>query len=110
MSESLAYRAVVTDAAAADLHDLGFYLETKAPHVARRWLRGLMHSIDSLALSPARCALAPEAETFEKELRHLLYGRRRNIYRIVFLIKPAARVDEIVRVMHGARAVARPQP
>jgi len=69
-----------------------------------------MHGIDSLAFSPARCALAPEAKTFEEELRHLLYGKGRNIYRIVFLIKPAARVVEVARVMHGARAAARPQP
>jgi hypothetical protein len=36
---------------------------------------------------PERCSIAPENNEFSFEVRHLLYGRRPHVYRIVFTIE-----------------------
>jgi predicted transcriptional regulator len=60
--------------------------------------------IASLAVSPARCPLAPENAHFPYEVRHLLYGRRPHVYRILFTAKgdtvsiPRISVTGVVRV------------
>lgn len=109
MRGSAAYRIAVSAAARADLHRISDYSEAQVPHLADRWLGGLVAAIDSLAVNPGRCGIAPETAFFDEELRHLIYGRRRrSSYRIVFRIDTVARVIEIVRVLHGAQDVARP--
>jgi hypothetical protein len=60
-----------------------------------------------LADNPERCSLAPEDESFPEEIRNLLYGKRKNIYRVIFTIRA-----EAVHVLHfrrGARQVLRPE-
>ncbi len=51
-----------------------------------RWFLALEDAIASLATSPARCPIAPENADSPVELRHLLYGRRPHVYRILFTI------------------------
>jgi plasmid stabilization system protein ParE len=52
-----------------------------------RWFLALEDAIASLAIAPARCPLAPENADFPFEVRHLLYGRRPHVYRILFTIQ-----------------------
>jgi hypothetical protein len=42
-----------------------------------------------------RCALAPENARFPFEVRHLLYGRKPHIYRIIFTVE-----GDTVSVLH----------
>ena len=72
------------------------------PEFADRWFRGLMNAIATLQEKPHRCALAIEHEVFPGELRQLLHGKSRNIYRILFTIR-ANRVH-ILYLRHAAQA------
>ncbi len=58
-----------------------------------------MEAVESLTERPNRCALAPEFRA--KRIRHLLYGKGRNVYRILFRVNGEA--VEILTVRHGAR-------
>jgi plasmid stabilization system protein ParE len=62
---------------------------------------GILTAIRSLAASPDRCPSAYEAADLGLDLRELLYGRRRNVYRIVFTIV-GQRVN-VLRVRHAAQ-------
>jgi hypothetical protein len=58
---------------------------------------------------PRRCPLAPESELLGVPLHQLLYGKRRNRFRIVFRIYDEAEpVVRVLAIRHGARAEMRP--
>ena len=66
-----------------------------------------MKAIGSLADNPQRNSLAPEDEYFREEIRNLLYGKRKNVYRVIFTVR-----GDTVHVLHfrrGARMVLRPE-
>ena len=48
---------------------------------ANRWYRGLFQKIETLKDQPQRCPLAPEADAFGEDVRMLLYGKRRGVYK-----------------------------
>ncbi len=54
---------------------------------ADRWFRGLMNAIATLQEKPLRCSLAIESEIFTEEVRQLLYGKSKNIYRVLFTVR-----------------------
>ena len=66
-----------------------------------RWFLALEDAIASLAVSPARCPLAPENAHFPYEVRHLLYGRMPHVYRILFTVK--GDTVSILHIRHGRR-------
>ncbi len=66
-----------------------------------RLYAGILTAIRSLTASPDRCPLAYEAADLGLELRELLYGLRRNVYRILFTIV-GQRVN-VLRVRHAAQ-------
>jgi len=57
------------------------------PEFADRWFRGLMNAIATLQEKPKRCGLAVEHDIFPEEVRQLLYGKSKNIYRVLFTIR-----------------------
>ena len=73
---------------------------------AQRWYQQLREAIESLTNHPERCPLAPENEYFEEEIRHLLYGRRHGVYRILFTIQEETVF--VLAVHHGARQPLQP--
>jgi len=58
-------------------------------------------AIRSLEWNPDRCALADEAGDLGLDLRELLIGRRRGIYRVLFTV--ASGIVTIHRVRHAAQ-------
>ncbi len=66
-----------------------------------RWFAALQDAIASLAEFPQRCPLAPENDAFPFEVRHLLYGRRPNVYRILFTIEE--KTVFVLHIRHGRR-------
>jgi plasmid stabilization system protein ParE len=91
------YAVNVTLRAERDLARL--YCEIDAAHSerAREWYRGLKEQILSLGKLPFRWAVTPENKT----LRHLLYGHRRNTYRVIYRVV-GIQVD-VLHIRHGAR-------
>ena len=39
----------------------------------------------------------------DNNLRHLLYGNKPHIYRVIFRISPESKAVEILHIRHGAR-------
>jgi plasmid stabilization system protein ParE len=92
----MTFRVETTIEAEHDADDiLTWLLSEYAGETGMRWFEALGDAIASLAEFPARCALAPENEVFPFEVRHLLYGRKPHVYRILFTIK-----DQTVYVLH----------
>jgi plasmid stabilization system protein ParE len=103
------YRVEVSDTADAEADQAFFWLVGRSPELAGRWYSGLLDAYQSLSQLPNRCPLAPENEEFEAvEVRQLLYGSRRNVYRILFYIREAIGTEPAtVRILHVRRGIRR---
>ncbi|MFK0734301.1 MAG: type II toxin-antitoxin system RelE/ParE family toxin [Gloeotrichia echinulata GP01] len=91
----MAFQVRTTKTADAEIETAYVWQRDYNPAYADQWFRGLMNAIASLQEKPRRCALALENEVFSEEVRQLLYGKSRNIYRILFTIR-----DETVYVLY----------
>ncbi|MGB3760693.1 MAG: type II toxin-antitoxin system RelE/ParE family toxin [Rivularia sp. (in: cyanobacteria)] len=63
-----------------------------SPDVAAAWFNGLFDAVESLETMPFRCALAPEAEILQEEIRQFIY--RKN-YRLLYKVE-----GELVQIYH----------
>jgi plasmid stabilization system protein ParE len=68
---------------------------------AARWHAGLRAAVRRLATNPERYPLAYEAVDLGIELREMLYGRHRHVYRILFTID--GQTVNIHRIRHAAQ-------
>jgi plasmid stabilization system protein ParE len=82
------------------------WLAERSRPAAARWHEQLLEAIRSLANNPQRCGLAPESDWYPGELRQLLSGKRRGVYRILFEIR--GEVVHVLRVRHSARELLEP--
>ena len=80
---------------------LRWFHEQHASDAGARWYARLLLKIDTLESSPHQCRFADEMDEVDFELRELLFGRQRGIYRILFEIR--GRVVYILRIRHSAR-------
>jgi plasmid stabilization system protein ParE len=74
---------------------------------AKQWYSGLLKAIESLSEMPKRCALARENSKFSQEIRQLLSGRGRNVYRILFTVLETDEASN-VRSLHIRHAYRQP--
>ncbi len=95
----MTYRVDLTERAARDLRRLHLTINAADSMQASVWFNGLERAVFSLDEHPARCPVIPE----NGSLRHLLYGRRRHRYRIIYMINEGDRVVTVVHIRHGAR-------
>lgn len=61
-----------------------------------------MNGIATLQKKPQRCALAVENEIFPEQVRQLLYGKAKNLYRVLFTIRDTT--VYVLYVRHSAQA------
>ena len=102
----MAFRVEITDEAQRDARSiLDWLISEQAGKSGLEWFQGLENAIASLAELPVRCALAPENASASFEVRHLLYGRKPHVYRILFTVESNRVV--ILHIWHGRR---RPAP
>jgi plasmid stabilization system protein ParE len=102
----MAYAVSLTAIAEADAYVAFERIREVAPASAATWLAGLFAAIRTLADLPARCPMIPEADEFGRPVRHLLYGKRTSVYRIIFDIQEESEEGPRVRVLriwHGSR-------
>jgi plasmid stabilization system protein ParE len=97
----MAFEVRVSAAADAEADAIYEWLAQRAPQGAVRWYNGLLDAIESLADFPRRCSLAPEDEHFDEEIRQLLYGKRRNVYRVLFTIR--GNTVHVLHIRHASR-------
>lgn len=102
----MAYRVSLSARAEADAYAAFAHIREVAPQSAAKWLAGLFAAIETLNDMPDRCPIIPEADELGIVVRHLLYGKRTSIYRIIFDLQETSEVVPHVRVLriwHGAR-------
>ena len=102
----MAFRVDVTLKAYRDLSGiLRWLLAEHAGEQGLSWYDGLRRAIDTLSEAPTRCPKAPENETSRREIRHLLYGNKPHVYRILFTIR-----KDVVTILHVRGPKQNPLP
>lgn len=79
----MAYQVELTNRALRDLAIIYKRIEAETSAQAARWVGGIEKSINSLEEHPHRAPITPEDPT----LRHLLYGKKPYVYRIIYEIE-----------------------
>ena len=95
----MAYLVNLTARAERDLILLYEHIRAVESPPALRWYQGLEQAILSLEHHPSRCPATPE----NKRLRHLLYGNKPNVYRVIYRVRERAKRVDVLHVRHGAQ-------
>jgi toxin ParE1/3/4 len=103
------YRVELTDRAFRDLAILYEEKHVEESKAAARWFNGLEQAVDTLQSLPHRCSAAPESKKARRKLRHLLYGKKPHIYRVIFEIDEPRKVVTVLTIRHGAMETATPE-
>jgi plasmid stabilization system protein ParE len=84
----MAFRVEITEEAQRDIVSiLDWLIAEQAAETGLQWFQRLEKAIASLSELPQRCPIAPESERFPFEVRHLLYGRKPHVYRVIFMME-----------------------
>ncbi len=102
----MTYQVHITPMALAEVAEAFAWRSQYSAAAAERWRRALLEAADSLAENPEGCALAAEADWYPGELRQLLHGKKRSMYRILFEIR--GDVVYVLRVRHSAQDLLKP--
>ncbi|MCW5317749.1 type II toxin-antitoxin system RelE/ParE family toxin [Nostoc sp. KVJ3] len=98
------YGVIILPVAKADINAAAKWIrQNDSPELAKMWVNEINDAVASLDTFPARCALAGLDDVFEEEIRQLLYGKGRGVYRILFTIQNETVV--VLRVLHSARDI-----
>jgi hypothetical protein len=57
----------------------------------------------SLETHPNRCPVSLEARKLKLKLRHLLYGKKTHVYRIIDEVEEQRQAVRVPTILHGAR-------
>ena len=100
----MAYFVRLTDRAERDLVHLFVDINAEHSDAALKWYRGIRDAILSLEEQPNRCSVTPE----NHNLRHLLYGKKPHIYRVIYRVLEKEKGVEVLHIRHGARRKFKP--
>ncbi len=104
----MTYRVDLALRALDELQILYEEKQVERTQVAAQWFEGLVAALFSLQEFPRRCPRIAEPNTADRELRQLLYGRKRHVYRIIFEVHEQRSMVRILTIYHGARKPLRP--
>lgn len=96
------YRVFVQRLAADDLDEAMAWASRHAPATAARWLDRFHAALRTLDTEPQRCPLAKEDAKVNVELREMHFGKRPNVFRVIFTIDA-----DTVRILRIRRAQRR---
>jgi plasmid stabilization system protein ParE len=96
------YRVELTRRASRDLNGLLERIRADDSAASANWFNGLEEAIYSLERFPRRCPIAPESNRSKRRLRHLLYGAKRDVYRVIYEIDQSRKVVRILTIRHAA--------
>jgi toxin ParE1/3/4 len=97
------YRVEFAARASRDLEILYVEMNAAESHAAARWYNGLERAAYALASYPHRCPVAPEARKMKRNLRHLLYGKKPRVYRVIYEVDEGRQAVWVLTIRHGAR-------
>jgi plasmid stabilization system protein ParE len=95
----VAYLVRIASRAERDLASLYEEINAADSAAARHWYQRLKQVILSLAEKPNRSPVTPE----NKKLKHILYGEKPHLYRIVYRMNKRERQVDVLHIRHGAR-------
>jgi toxin ParE1/3/4 len=95
----MAYLVNITPRAERDFANLYEEINAGESDAALKWYRGIKDAVMSLEQHPDRCPLTQEKGQF----RHLLYGNKPHIYRVIFRVVEKQKRVEVLHIRHGAR-------
>ena len=95
----MAYLGKVTARVERDLAYLYDKITAEHSGAALKWYRGLKKAILSLEEYPNRCPVTRE----NPNLRHLLYGHKPHIYRVIYRVLEKRKQVDVLHIRHGAR-------
>ncbi len=95
----MAYRVKTTLRAEWDLTVIEDRIDARSSDAARAWYLGLRAAIRSLHDNPNRCPVTPE----NVNLRHLLYGNKPHVYRVIYRVVENRKEVDILSIRHGAQ-------
>ena len=95
----MVYQVRLARRALRDLTHIYRYVQAEISERASSWFDGLEKAIYSLERYPERGPITPE----DRKLRHLLYGRRPHVCRIIYEIKKRSSRVDVLHIRHGAR-------
>jgi toxin ParE1/3/4 len=79
----MAYLVELTIRAEQDLDHIYELISADDSAAAALWFYGLETAIYTLRALPRRCPIIPESKKAKHGLRHLLYGSKRDVYRVI---------------------------
>jgi mRNA-degrading endonuclease RelE of RelBE toxin-antitoxin system len=99
----MTYRVELASRAILDLEILYAEKNAAESQAAARWYNGLEEAIYALATYPYRCPVASETGKVKRKLRHLLYGNKPHVYRVIYEIDERRQTVWVLTIRHGAR-------
>ena len=93
------YRVKIMPRAERDLSAIYDWIGAHSSDAALIWYHGLRDAIRTLRKSPNRCPVTPE----DRALRHLLYGSKPHVYRVIYRILEKQKQVDVLHIRHGAR-------
>jgi mRNA-degrading endonuclease RelE of RelBE toxin-antitoxin system len=96
----MAYRVEITTRALRDLAGIYSRIEAETRERAARWLDGMEKAINGLEEHPNRAPVTPE----DRALRHLLYGKKPYVYRIIYEIEEDTSTVYVLHIRAPGRA------
>jgi toxin ParE1/3/4 len=95
----MAYRIEISRAAEADLDRIYGYIGAAHSDPAFTWFLGLRAAIRALASAPRSCPVTHE----DPQVRHLIYGNKPHLYRVLYEIDDPTQTLNIIHIRHGRR-------
>jgi len=99
----MTYLVEFSTRASRDLEILYMKKNAAESDAASRWYNGLEVAVYALAEYPFRGPVAPEAHRARRRLRHLLYGKKPHVYRVIYEVDERRQVVWVLHIRHGAR-------
>ena len=98
----MTYLVELSERARRDLEMLYFEKNVAESVSANAWFNGLEAAIEDLCHLPIRCPIAPETKSSSRTLRHLLYGKKPHVYRVIYEVNESQKLIKIYHIRHGA--------
>jgi toxin ParE1/3/4 len=95
----MAYRVRIMPRAKRDLSRIYDWIGARDSDAAFAWYCGLSDALRTLRNAPNRCPVTPETA----DLRHLLYGSKPNVYRVIYRVSERQTQVDILHIRHGAQ-------
>jgi plasmid stabilization system protein ParE len=99
----MTYRVVVEPRAERDIQLAAHWIlgQSGSRATAVRWARKLRGTIATLKVNPQRCPIDPNSDVYGEAVRVLLHGKRRGVYRVLFVIRRDT--VHVLTVRHSAQ-------